>query len=410
MGFDTIRVAREALGMAIAAERFGATYFSNGAQLGGILHANGLTQQARENLKNTLESRHSGAGNAHKWLLAPENSTFTEVGTNPKDSQLTELREHQVREIARFLRIPVVMIGDLSRATWGNYSEAKNQYFDSCIRTWCVNIEQHLTGKLVSPMERAQQFVEHVTEGFLRGDTDKRASFYGQMLDRGVFTINECRERENLPPIPGGDVPRVPLNYEPLAGEPVAEDDDVIEPQGRKAAVLAAHRDLLVEALGRMIRRQTSKVRKQDTSPTKLRHFAEHHYDDAFEIELCTNTLTPVLRVWLAFIGSTVNPSIASDALIRRHFAEQKRQMLALADRENDDLYAQAVEKTLMRWETSGPTDLADWLLQHGLTKDGTLAFAPPPLAAPTEGAKRSGMSIALLEKWHKTRLARCAK
>jgi HK97 family phage portal protein len=172
-GFNTVDIAREALGQAIAAERFGATYFSNGSQLGGIL-TTALTGQSLENFRTAVQARHQGVNRAHGWLLAPPDAKFTEVGTSPKDSQLIELREHEVREIARFLRIPVAMIGDLSKATWSNYEQQQLAYYTQCIRPWCANVEQELTTKLVSPFERSQQFIEHVTEGFLRA-TSKSA-------------------------------------------------------------------------------------------------------------------------------------------------------------------------------------------------------------------------------------------
>jgi phage portal protein BeeE len=80
-----------------------------------------------------------------------------------------------------------------------------------------VNIEQELAAKLIAPSERNLQSIEHSIEGFLRADTEQRAAFYSAMLDRGVMTINQCRRLENLPPVPGGDVPRVPMNNEPLS-------------------------------------------------------------------------------------------------------------------------------------------------------------------------------------------------
>jgi hypothetical protein len=250
-GFNTVEIAREALGLAIASERFGATYFSNGAQLGGVLSTS-LTGQALENLRTAIAARHQGVDRAHRWLLTPPDSTFTEVGTNPRDSQLTELREHEVREIARFLRIPVAMIGDLSRATWSNFEQQQLQYFGQCIRPWCVNIEQELTLKLVSPFERSQQYIEHVTEGFLRADIEKRGAYYVQAVSNGWMTLNEVRERENLPPLPGGDVARVPMNTEAL--QPVeAEHDAHPNPQGQRATLMAAQRDVMIEAFGRVI-------------------------------------------------------------------------------------------------------------------------------------------------------------
>jgi len=215
-GTNTVTLARQALGLSIAAEQFGATFFGNGSALGGILTTDALTPQARENLKRAMQARHQGSANAHKWLHVESNSKFTEVGTKPRDSQFIELRTFQLREVARFFRIPVSLLGDLERSTFANEEQEMIKYYKSCLRPWLVNLEQELRSKLISPLERNLQTIEHVVEGFLRADTEARGTFYGTMLDRGVMTINEVRALENLAPIAGGDVARVPMNHEPL--------------------------------------------------------------------------------------------------------------------------------------------------------------------------------------------------
>jgi HK97 family phage portal protein len=216
-GFDVVRIAREAEGLAIAAERFGAKFFANGSQLGGVLSAPGaLTELAWKNLSERLIRQHQGSDNAHKWLLADHGLTFTPVGVNPRDSQFNELRTFQLREIARFFRIPVSYLGDLERATYSNFEQMQLQYFTSCIRPWLVNLENELNAKLISPSERQTLHCEHVVEGFLRADTEKRSAFYAVMVQNGLMTPNEIRALENLPPLPSGDVARVPLNTAPM--------------------------------------------------------------------------------------------------------------------------------------------------------------------------------------------------
>ena len=73
-----------------------------------------------------------------------------------------------------------------------------------------------MTAKLLGPHERFQLVIEHVTEGLLRGDAASRAAFFASALAHGWMTVNEVRERENLPPVAGGDQPRVPSNTKHL--------------------------------------------------------------------------------------------------------------------------------------------------------------------------------------------------
>jgi HK97 family phage portal protein len=173
---------------------------------------------ARKNLQEALDARHRGVRNSHKWLLIENDATFTEVGVKPRDSQFIELRTFQLREVARFFRMPVSMLGDLERSTYANEEQELIKYY-RCLRPWLVNFEQESQAKLIPSLERNLQTIEHSVEGFLRADTEQRSNFYGVMLDRGVMTINEVRALENLPLIPGGDTPRVPMNTDFLSGD-----------------------------------------------------------------------------------------------------------------------------------------------------------------------------------------------
>lgn len=218
LGLDMVAIARQSLGLALAAETFGSVYFANGANVGGALTVPGrLSDQVRENLKRALDAKYATVDNAHKLLLLEDGTTFTPTAATNRDSQLLELRVHQIREIARFFRMPVSKLGDLERSTYSNAEQQQIEYYVSCLRPWLINLEQELAGKLIASSERNLQVIEFSIEGYLRGDSEKRSMYYSAMLDRGVFSINDVRRLENLPPVAGGDVPRVPMNTEPLA-------------------------------------------------------------------------------------------------------------------------------------------------------------------------------------------------
>jgi HK97 family phage portal protein len=217
IGYDTVQLARETLGLALAAERSGAKFFSQGAQIGGVLSTPALSEQAQINLRKSIESRHAGADNAGKLLLVPPGSTFTGTTVTPRDGQVLELRLYLVREVARFFKLPVSMLGDLERSTFSNHSEEKLSYFTSCLRPLLVRVEQELNMKLLSESERQALRIEFNVNGFLRSDSESRGNFYQQMLMSGAMSVNEVRALENLPPVPGGDVPRVPMNTEPVS-------------------------------------------------------------------------------------------------------------------------------------------------------------------------------------------------
>ena len=234
LGLDVVTLARETIGLAIASERFGATFFGNGSQLGGVLSPGaGLSEPAQNNLRKALDARHRGVDNAHKWLLAPSGSTFTPVGVSPRDGQVVEVRVHQVREVARFFRIPVSYLGDLERATYSNFEQQQMQYFTNCIRPWLVALEQELNSKLVAGSEKNVQFCEHVTSGFLRADADKRSAMYAVMLQNGAMTVNEVRQLEIYRRFPGdqGEVPQYELQNRAVETNVTDDGGMMIEPK-----------------------------------------------------------------------------------------------------------------------------------------------------------------------------------
>jgi HK97 family phage portal protein len=222
IGYDTVSLARETLGLALAAERSGAKFFSQGAQIGGVLAHGTMSEQAQINLRKAIESRYAGSDNAGKMLLVPPGSTFTGTTTTARDAQLMELRLYLVREVARFYKLPVSMLGDLERSTFSNHSEEKLSYFTSCLRPLLVRIEQEFSMKLLSETERPLLRVEFNTNAFLRSDSSARGDFYSLMLQNGAMSVNEVRALENLPPVPGGDTPRVPMNTEPVSQQGAA--------------------------------------------------------------------------------------------------------------------------------------------------------------------------------------------
>ena len=217
VGASIVHTLKESLGLTIAADRFAATYFGNATVMGGsITVPTALPEPGRKNLRESLESRHQGVDRAHRLLLLENGATYTPFTANMQQSQLTELRTHQVREVARIFRMPPSMLGDLADATFSNVEQMTLSYYTSCLRPWLEMIEQEMTAKLLAPHERFQLVIEHVTEGLLRGDAASRAAFYASALAHGWMTVNEVRERENLPPVAGGDQPRVPSNTKHL--------------------------------------------------------------------------------------------------------------------------------------------------------------------------------------------------
>jgi len=221
LGHGIVMHARESFGLGVAAEKFGASFFGNGATFGGVVEVptslKGVQgEETKDNVRKAIEAVHAGVERAHKILVLGAGSKFTERGTKPNEAQFTETRKFQINEVARWLTMPPHKLGDLENAHFTNIEEQELQYYVGTVSGWLEMWEQELTRKLVSPLEYSQQTIEHNLDGVMRGNSTQRAEFYSKMHAIGAYSINDILRKENMNPIgPEGDMHLVPLNMIP---------------------------------------------------------------------------------------------------------------------------------------------------------------------------------------------------
>jgi HK97 family phage portal protein len=232
-GYSPIKMARESLGVLAASERFGATFFGNGATFAGILrHPKQLIGKAPEHLRSAIESLHKGADKAHRFLILEEGMDYTKIGVNPNEAQFLETRKFQITEIARWFKIPPHKLADLERATFSNIEEQNIDYVSGTLRPWLVRWEQEINRKLISPREQTIQYAEHLIEGLLRGKSSERYAAYAVGRQWGWLSADDIREYENQNPLPdgAGKIYLVPTNM-----APADRIGDIIDAQVRPA-------------------------------------------------------------------------------------------------------------------------------------------------------------------------------
>jgi len=210
-GVSPVRLAREGLGLAIAAEQYGAKLFGSGSLATGILQTDQrLTPDQADALQVRWRAKRSGLNSAHETIVLDAGAKWTQLSIPPGDAQFLESRSFQVSEIARMFGVPPHMLMDTEKVTsWGTGIEQQSIGFVVyTLRTWIIRIEQRLS-RILSP----QPVYAHITvEGLLRGDSAQRAAFYKQMFDMGAYNTDEIRALEEMGPVPGGDVRYRPLN------------------------------------------------------------------------------------------------------------------------------------------------------------------------------------------------------
>lgn len=246
-GYSIVSLARNSIGLGLAAEQFGAKLFANNARPGMVLEHPGpgaMSDTAYERLKKSWAERHEGVENAHKVAILEEGTKVHEIGFPGEDIEFLKTREHQVREMCRWFRMQPHKVGDLRDATFSNIEQQAIEHVTDTIRPWCVRWEQAIALRVFGPNERKRLFAEHNMDGLLRGDTKSRYDAYAVGKQWGFLSTNDIREKENWDPVEGGDEYLVPLNMVPATsvgavpkgGEPAPKRESVSGPEDRAAA------------------------------------------------------------------------------------------------------------------------------------------------------------------------------
>lgn len=223
VGMSPIAMAREAIGLSLAAEEFGARFFGNGAKPGGVLeHPGKLSKEAVERLRDSWNKMHQGLTNQHRIAILEEGMTYKQIGIPPEDAQFLQTRKFQLEEIARIFRVPLHLIQDLEHATFSNIEHQSIDFVVHTIRPWVVRWEQALNWKLFGTSTKF--FAEFNVDGLLRGDIKSRYEAYAIARQWGFMSVNEIRSLENLNKVPNGDIYLQPLNMAE-AGMKGGEDD-----------------------------------------------------------------------------------------------------------------------------------------------------------------------------------------
>lgn len=205
MGISPITLARQAIGLGLAMQEFGAGFFGNGALPGIVLmHPGQMSDPAYKRLKESWEERHRGPENAQKVALLEEGAKAEKIGVPPEDAQFLQSRKFQIGEIARIFRVPPHLVGDLEKATFSNIEQQSLEFVVYTLAPWLVRWEQAIALRLLTASERREYFVEHLVDGLLRGDIVSRYNAYHVARQDGWLNADEIRAKENMNPI-GGD-------------------------------------------------------------------------------------------------------------------------------------------------------------------------------------------------------------
>ncbi len=215
VGYSPVAMAKNAIGMSIACEEYGAKFYANDARPSVVLEHPSVLKDAKK-LRNSWSNAYGGSGNSHRVAILEEGMTLKTISIPPEQSQFLQSRRYQTEEICRIFRVPPHLVADLEKATFSNIEHQSISFVVHTIRPWLVRIEQAMNKALFSPDEKKQYYVSLVADGLLRGDYSSRMSGYATGIQNGFMSPNDVRALENLNSIPDGDKYMVNGNMLPL--------------------------------------------------------------------------------------------------------------------------------------------------------------------------------------------------
>lgn len=203
IGLSRVDKAKEAIGLALQAERAAGRLFKNGVLAGGALtFPSRLNNEQIKNIQGSLEARYSGADNAQKWMVLEEGAKAEKWTDSSKDSQHLENRNHQIEEIARAFGVPrpLLMMDDTS---WGSGIEQLNIFFVQYgLQHWFTVWEQAIENVLLTDSERSTHYVKFNERALLRGTLKDQSELFAKALGSGGhmpwMTSNEVRDLQDL--------------------------------------------------------------------------------------------------------------------------------------------------------------------------------------------------------------------
>ena len=201
VGYSPIAMAKNAIGLAIAAEEYGSKFYANGAAPSGVLeHPGTLKDPSR--VRESWQSTFGGSSNANKVAVLEEVMKYTPISIAPNEAQFLETRKFQIDEIARIFRVPPHMVGDLEKSSFSNIEQQSLEFVKYTLDPWVARWEQAMVRALLTQDEKKRYFFKFNVDGLLRGDYQSRMNGYATARQNGWMSANDIRELENMDRIP----------------------------------------------------------------------------------------------------------------------------------------------------------------------------------------------------------------
>jgi HK97 family phage portal protein len=228
-GISRVTALKDNFGLALALESYAARFFGQGASTNGIIEFPGnLSPEQAKQLVDGFDARHKGFRKSHKTGVLSGGAKFVQTTVANDQAQFIDSRRMAVEDVARAFNIPPHLLGLPGTNTYSSVEQNNIAFVTHTLRPIVQKLESAFTGLMVNEPGGSTAFIKFTLDGLLRGDANSRFTAYSVGLQAGYLTINDIRRLEDLPPVDGGEIIRVPLASVNIdAAELVATDKRV---------------------------------------------------------------------------------------------------------------------------------------------------------------------------------------
>ena len=217
IGMSPVDVGAASIGYGIALERYGNSFFSNGAKVSGVLSTDRhLSDEAINRLRISFKENYTNVNDSNKTMVLEEGLKFQQISLSNEASQFLKSREFSISEIARLYNLPPHLLRDLTKSSFNNISEQSREFVQYSLMPYIVMMESEMNCKLFRTNEIGKVHTKFAVNALLRGTPKDRADYYRTMLNIGAMSIDEIRQYEELPTIEGGENHFMQLNMATL--------------------------------------------------------------------------------------------------------------------------------------------------------------------------------------------------
>lgn len=216
VGLSRLDYMRGSTAEAKHAQDQGSKLYANGGKPAGVLMVDRvLNDKQREAIRKNFGDINAGQGNRLHLLEA--DMKFQQLNLTPADQQLLQTRQFTVEEICRWFAVPAVLVNHSNVTAWGSGIESLIEGFVKFnLGPLLVNVQQAIAARVLTATQRARYVVEFSPDALLRMSLGKRIEVYSKGIGSSIYTPDEARALENLPPQPGGNQLLAPVNLSPL--------------------------------------------------------------------------------------------------------------------------------------------------------------------------------------------------